>query len=172
MLVPEFIDAYSDDQIYIHILERLVNENPVESVVPDNIRYSSLARLWAVMMVGGVECMIKEWAGNNDRLQDIHAYFEKGPNDGRIRRLEEAFSSRGLPVDPERFQDYLAIKYIRNAYVHAQWDGSQRRFVEARGFPGSVMRFSQADYGRMKECYSHVMNRLGAVHALESSRAR
>ena len=58
-MTSEFIDAYSDDQIYLHLIEELVNSHPTESLVPDSIKYSSFSRLWAVMMVGGVECMIK-----------------------------------------------------------------------------------------------------------------
>jgi hypothetical protein len=170
-MVPEFIDAYSDDQIYIHMLEGLVNSSPVESVVPDSIKYSSFARLWAVMMIGGVECMIKEWATKNPRLQDIYAYFDQGPNEGRIQRLENAFRDRRMPVNSELFQDFLAVKYIRNAYVHGEWNTAQRAFVESRGFPGSVMRFSKEHYERMKECYNHVMNRIGMVSVLERSAA-
>ncbi|MGJ7565263.1 hypothetical protein ACSFBM_15530 [Variovorax sp. GB1R11] len=160
-MVAEFISAYSDDQIYIEMLENLVNSHPVEAHAPDSVKYSSFARLWAVMMVGAVECMIKEWAKNRPNLQDIYAYFEKGPNEGRIHRLEAAFKSRGLHVDSNCFQDYLAIKYIRNAYVHGEWSEPQRSFVESRGFPGSVMLFNQADYERMKDSYKHVMNNLG-----------
>lgn len=170
-MTSEFIDAYSDDQIYLHMLEGLVNTHPVEANVPDSIKYSSFSRLWAVMMVGGVECMIKEWTASRPRLSDIYAYFQNGPNDKRLERLENAFKLRGLPVDSGAFQDYLAIKYIRNAYIHAEWSESQRSFVVARGFPNDIMHFDATHFERMKNCYLHVMNNLGMANALESIRA-
>ncbi|MBC9114599.1 hypothetical protein [Stenotrophomonas maltophilia] len=169
-MTSEFIDAYSDDQIYLHMLEGLVNTHPVEANVPDSIKYSSFSRLWAVMMVGGVECMIKEWTESRPRLSDIYAYFQDGPNDKRLERLENAFKIRGLPVDSESFQDYLAIKYIRNAYIHGRWNESQRTFVVARGFPNDIMHFDAPHLERMKSCYLHVMNNLGMASALESMR--
>ncbi|WP_126941890.1 hypothetical protein [Xanthomonas sp. BRIP62409] len=170
-MTSEFIDAYSDDQIYLNMLEGLVNAHPIEASVPDSIKYSSFSRLWAVMMVGGVECMIKEWTASRPSLSDIYAYFQDGSNDKRLERLENAFKFRGLPVDSEAFQDYLAIKYIQNAYIHAEWSASQRSFVAARGFPNDIMHFDATLFERMKNCYLHVMNNLGMANALESMRA-
>ena len=54
-MVSQFIDAYSDDQIHLEVLERLVHAHPDEGHVPDSIKYSSFCRLRAVMMVGSVE---------------------------------------------------------------------------------------------------------------------
>ena len=170
-MISEFIDAYSDDQIYLHMLEDLVNAHPVEANVPDSIKYSSFSRLWAVMMVGGVECMIKEWTASRPGMADIYAYFQKDPNDKRLERLESAFELRGLPVDSDAFQHYLAVKYIRNAYIHAEWNENQRLFVVARGFPSDLMHFSEAHFERMKQCYLHVMNNLGMANALDNMRA-
>lgn len=172
IVTSEFIDAYSDDQIYLHMLEGLVNSHPTEAAVPDSIKYSSFSRLWAVMMVGGVECMIKEWSSGSALQADIYAYFDQGPNNERLTRLEEAFRIRGLPVDPEAMQDYLAVKYIRNAYIHAAWSESQRQFVVSRGFPADLMHFEEQHFKRMQSCYLHVMNNLGMANAFESMLAR
>lgn len=171
-MTSEFIDAYSDDQIYLHMLEGLVNLHTREAAVPDGIKYSSFSRLWAVMMVGGVECMIKEWASGSELLADIHSYFDQGPNNERLSRLEEAFIIRGLPVDSQAMQDYLAVKYIRNAYIHAAWNDSQREFVVSRGFPADLMHFNEQHFKRMQNCYSHVMTNLGMAKAFESMLAR
>ena len=167
-MTSEFIDAYSDDQIYLHRMEGLVNAHPVEANVPDSIKYSSFSRLWAVMMVGGVECMIKEWTANRPSLKDICAYFQNSPNAERIKRLEDAFKLRGLPVDSTLFQDYLAIKYIRNAYIHAEWNETQNAFVASRSFPTDLMHFEKKHFERMKDCYSHVMKNLGMASAIDS----
>ena len=170
-MISEFLDAYSDDQIYLDMLENLVNAHPVEANAPDSIKYSSFSRLWAVMMIGGVECMIKEWTASRPGLSDIYAYFKNGSNEERLELLEEAFKRRMLPVDSDAFQDYLAIKYIRNAYIHGEWNENQRPFVQGRGFPPDIMHFDKHHFERMKKCYYHVMNNLGMANAFESLRA-
>ncbi len=167
-MVSEFIDAYSDDQIYLGMLEDLVNSHPVEEGAPTSIKYSSFCRLWAVMMVGGVECMIKEWTQSKPMLADIYSYFDDGSNVERIDRLKTSFKLRGLSVDAELFEDFLAVKYIRNAYVHGEWNEAQRRFVAARDFPSSLMSFEKVHFERMKECYLHVMTCLGMANTLTS----
>ena len=171
-MTSEFIDAYSDDQIYLHMLEGLVNAHPTEAAVPDRIRYSSFSRLWAVIMVGGVECMIKEWATGSALQADIYSYFDQGPNNERLARLEDAFRIRGLPVDPAAMQDYLAIKYIRNAYIHAEWNETHRAFAINRGFPADLMHFEEHHFKRIQNCYMHVMNNLGMAKAFASLLAR
>lgn len=164
----EFIDAYSDDQIYLDMLEVLVNAHPIESYAPDNIKYSSFSRLWAVMMVGSVECMIKEWTKNKPMLADISSYFDNGSNADRIDRLKRAFQLRGIEVDTEHFENYLAIKYIRNTYVHGEWIENQKSFVVKRGFPNSLIGFEQHHFATMKASYMHVMNCMGMANAFNS----
>jgi len=163
----EFIDAYSDDQIYLDMLEGLVNAHPVESSVPSNIKYSSFSRLWAVMMVGGVECMIKEWFSREPMLLDIYSYFERGSNVDRIEGLKKAFRLRGIDVDTKLFEDFLAIKYIRNAYVHGEWIDNQRSFVIQRGFPGTLTGFERHHFEKMKSSYIHVMTCMGIANAFK-----
>lgn len=160
-MVSEFIDAYSDDQIYLDMLEKLVNKHPVEGTSPDSIKYSSFSRLWIVMMVGSIECMIKEWGQEYEMGRDIFEYFEDGSNLSRINRLQVAFLHRGIPFEPDKFEDYLAAKFIRNAYIHSDWNEKQKIFVESRGFPGSLMGFDEVHFGRLKESYFHVMMCLG-----------
>lgn len=167
-MTSEFIDAYSDDQIYINMLDGLIDTHPVESSVPERIKYSSLSRLWAVMMIGSVECMVKEWTASRPGLSDIYSYFDDGPNEDRVQRLTAAFSLRGLPVDTAAFKDFLAIKYIRNAYVHAEWNTRQRQFVVDQGFPADLMQFDKVHFGRMKLSYESVMNNLGMAAMFES----
>ncbi len=167
-MIDEFIDAYSDDQIYLELIERLVNEHPIEAGVPDNIKYSSFCRLWIVMMVGGIEMIIKKWAEPEDTMIDIASYFQSGSNEERIDRLYAAFEIRGLKPQRNLFDDYLACKYIRNAYVHGEWNESQRNYVEGKNFPSTIMKFSPEHYERAKKSYYHLMNGLGMANAMNS----
>ena len=171
-MVSEFIDAYSDDQIYLDMLEELVEAHPTESIAPARIKYSSFARLWSVMMVGGIECMIKEWARDESALHDIYSYFDQGSNAQRIDRLRTAFGVRGIDARIEHFEDFLAVKYIRNAYVHGEWNQEHRKYVMQRGFPGTLISFDAAHFGRMKASYLHVMQCLGMANAFNTLLAR
>lgn len=166
-MVSEFIDAYSDDQIYLETLERLVNNHSVEVTVPNNIKYSSFSRLWAVMMLGSIECMIKEW-GQEHSAKDIYAYFEKGSNAELIKKLITAFEIRGIRVDVDHFEDYLAVKYIRNAYIHSEWFGETKHFVKARCFPDNLMSFNEMHLEKMKASYFHVMQYLRMAKAFHT----
>lgn len=167
-MIDEFIDAYSDDQIYLELIEKLVNQHPVESNVPDSIKYSSFCRLWIVMMVGSIEMMIKKWAKPEFMMVDIASYFEDGSNEERLERLYRAFEIRGLKPDRRLFNDFLACKYIRNTYVHGEWNEKQRRYVEENGFPSTTMQFNGEHYKRVKDSYYHLMNGLGMANAINT----
>lgn len=106
-MVDEFIDAYSDDQIYLELIEELVNDHPVESKIPDSIKYSSFCRLWIVMMVGSIEMIIKRWAIPEPMMSDIASYFESGSNEERLERLYKALEIRGLKPARKCFNDYF-----------------------------------------------------------------
>jgi len=166
--VNEFIDAYSDDQIFLTLLEKLVENDPQESTCPESIKYSSYCRLWSTMAIGCIEMMIKKWNTGDNLWSDIYSYFDSGPNDVRIDRLKQAFESRGIDLDDNIFEDLLAIKYIRNAYVHGDWNEQQKAYVIGRGFPDTLMKFTKSNFGRFQEVYASIMNTLGMIHALKS----
>lgn len=166
--MDEFIEAYSDDQIYLILLEKIVENDPQESLCPERIKYSSYCRLWSVMMIGSIEMMIKKWNTGDELWQDIYSYFESGPNDVRIDRIKQAFSIRKITLDDAIYKDLLAIKYIRNAYVHGDWNASQKTYVVGRGFPDSLMSFSRKNLIRFKEVYESIMNALGMINALNA----
>lgn len=168
-MVDEFIDAYSDDQLYLEVIEKLINEHPVEGNVPDNIKYSSFCRLWIVMMVGSIEMIIKKWAVPEPMMLDVAKYFDDGSNEERIQRLYKAFEIRGLKPDHQCFNDYLACKYIRNAYVHGAWKEEQRKYVQEQGLPSTTMKFTPEHYERVKKSYYHLMNGLGMANVMNTA---
>ena len=120
------------------------------------------------MMVGSIEMIIKKWAKPETMMADIASYFDNGSNEERLERLYKAFEIRGLKPDRDCFDDYLACKYIRNAYVHGEWNESQRKYVESKGLPSTIMSFSPKHYERVKKSYYHLMNGLGTANALNT----
>ncbi len=167
-MIDEFIDAYSDDQIYLELIEKLVNNHLAESNVSNNIKYSSFCRLWIVMMVGSIEMIIKKWAVPEPSMLDIANYFNNGSNEERLEHLYKAFEIRGLNPDRKCFDDYLACKYIRNAYVHGEWNENQRTYVEDKGLPSTTMNFTPEHYERVKKSYYHLLNGLGMANAMNT----
>lgn len=167
-MIDQFIDAYSDDQIYLELIEKLVNDHAIESNVPDNIKYSSFCRLWIVMMVGSIETIIKKWAVPEPSMFDIADYSNNGSNEERLERLYKAFEIRGLNPDRNYFDDYLACKYIRNAYVHGEWNENQRTYVKDKGLPSTTMNFTPEHYERVKKSYYHLLNGLGMANAMNT----
>lgn len=99
---------------------------------------------------------------------DIASYFENGSNEERLERLYKAFEIRGLNPDRECFDDYLACKYIRNAYVHGEWNENQRNYVAEKGLPSTTMSFTPEHYERVKKSYYHLMNGLGMANSMNS----
>ena len=164
----EFIDAYSDDQIFLTLLEKLVEKDPQESSCPENIKYSSYCRLWSTMMIGSIEMMIKKWNTGDELWSDIYSYLDGGPNEVRIDRLKQAFKSRRIDLNDNIFKDLLAIKYIRNAYVHGDWNEQQKAYAVERGFPSTLMKFSKLNFVRFQQVYMSIMNTLGMIHAINA----
>ncbi|WP_103255735.1 hypothetical protein [Tabrizicola aquatica] len=171
-MTNEFIDAYSDDQIYLTLIKDLVNDHPVEVAVPDSIKYSAFCRLWVSMAVGSIESMIKVWNTGDELWSDIATYLNRKSNENRIKDLKASFERRGLNLDPEIYKDFLALKYIRNAYIHSDWSPSQRSYVVSRGFPGNMMQFNKEHLDRMQKVYIGLMNGLGMINALNATLRR
>lgn len=160
--MDEFIDAYSDDQVFLQLLELLVENDATERLTPESIKYSSYCRLWSVMTIGSMEMIIKKWH-KGDRLgRDIASYFDGGQkNEDRINRLITAFSTRNITITNDILADFLAIKYIRNAYIHGDWQyDSNRKYVISRKFPDNLMKFTKENFDRMKLIHDEVMKAL------------
>lgn len=167
----EFIEAYSDDQVYLEIFDKMIESQPGGMATPDFIKFSACCRLWAVMMIGSMEMMIKEWGKNDPLWHDINRYVGGGDNVPKVKNLKRSLEMRGFKFGVDTFDDFLAIIYIRNAYVHGRWKPAQQKYVVSRGFEGDVMHFTESDFRKMKKVYGEIMNALGMSKALYSTRS-
>lgn len=177
MNVTELTDAYSDDMLYLLDLDKMIESQPGGNATPDFIKYSCCCRLWATMMVGTFEMVVKSWGQNDVFWRDIMRYLKDGRSDNRSNRdrvdsLQKAIQTRGLKAQMNDFDDLLAIIYIRNAYVHGKWIPAQAKYVEARGFPSDLMKFSKDNFERMKSIYSAVLTPLGASMIISPTNRR
>jgi hypothetical protein len=147
----EFIDVWSDDLIYLQEGRNAILTHPLRQVIPTPYDASS-ARLLAVVIVGGIEMMLDAWR-HRDRLMILDRWFSKKrqnePNEEKVQRLYDAFRQKKIEVDRKVFDDYLAIKYLRNTLIHSDWKNDQKKWVESRDFPGDTRKLTSEHWNRM-----------------------
>ena len=139
--MDEFTDTYSDDLIVLREARVALLTHPMRGELPDPTN-ASFCRMYAIIMIGSIEAMLERWK-ERDNLNILDAYFsppQNASNRDRINSLVNAFACQGLTVNRDVFDDYLAIKYLRNAIVHASWaqggkiKEEQIKWIESRGF--------------------------------------
>ena len=128
MNVTEFIDTYSDDLITIHEARAAMYTHPLRGDYAfAELLDASFSRILVVFVIGGIEAMLETWR-DRDRLKVLEKYFAQNANNGeRVHSLYQAFSDAGIQVDERIFDDYLAMKYLRNTIIHGRWKDSEKK---------------------------------------------
>jgi len=149
MPIDEFTDTYSDDVIYLREGRLALLTHPLREEIPE-LCNASFCRLYAIIMIGSIEAMLERWR-TRDSLKILDAYFAQGITNGdRVKSLRAAFVKNGINVKQDVFDDYLAIKYLRNAVVHASWETQsgqvkqdQLDWIAARNFPTDTRKLTE-----------------------------
>ena len=165
-MTNEFIDAYSDDQIFVHMLDALIDQSATESGTPERIKVSSCCRLAAVLAIGSIESMVVHFSSRIPGCEELADFAKPNDNRKKVERLKRFLRSSGIDIEDDVLEDYLAVKYIRNAYVHSNWSGKQQIFTVSRGFPADVMQFQRSHFERIKKTHITLMNYVGMASAL------
>jgi hypothetical protein len=158
MEISEFIDAYSVDLIYLLEARNALLTHPLRNdyVLQPNLD-ASFCRLLAVFMVGSIEAMLMEWR-DRDHAKILESYFAKDVHNGdRVRNLCEAFQKAGIQVDTEIFDDYLAIKYLRNTIVHGKWKPSEKEWLDKRRFSTDTRKLTNEHLRRIEDVNQNMM---------------
>jgi hypothetical protein len=145
MDVGEFIDTYSDDLITIHEARAAAYTHPLRGdyAFAESLLDASFCRILAVLVIGGIEAMLESWR-ERDKFKVLDKYFAKDVTNGaRVESLYRAFSEAGIHVDKEIFDDYLAIKYLRNTIIHGRWKEYEKDWLDRRGFPTDTRRLAK-----------------------------
>jgi len=169
MKIDEFTDTYSDDIIYLREARSSLLTHPLRAEIPE-LCNASLCRLYSIIMIGSIEGMLERWR-ERDKSKILDAYFApKASNTDRVKKLNEAFVSKGINVSSEVFDDYLAIKYLRNAIVHASWHASsgqakqdQIDWIVARGFPTDTRNLKEEHWQKMEWVNENMMLYIGVT---------
>jgi hypothetical protein len=156
MSVPEFIDTYSDDVIYLLEGRTALLTHPLRAEL-NELLDASTCRLLAIFMIGGIELMLADWRAK-DHNDILNVYFDgKHENGERVAALCTAFQTAGITVEPEVFKDYLAIKYLRNTIVHHKWKEHEKQWLEQRGFPTDTRKLTKEHLDRMVHVNQNMM---------------
>lgn len=159
MDIGEFIDSYSDDLINIHEARAAAYTHPLRGdyAFAKSLLDASFCRILVVFVVGGIETMFKSWR-DRDRFGVLDRYFaKKVPNGERVESLCQAFIESGIQVDREVFDDYLAMKYLRNTICHGEWYDDQKDWVQARGFPGDTRDLTKEHLDKIEHVNQNMM---------------
>jgi hypothetical protein len=154
MKIDEFIDTYSDDLLNLHEARAALITRDYAFI--DDVN-ASFCRIHAVFVIGGIEVMLESWR-DRDRLNVLEAYFDKKTSNGeRIKALHDAFLHAGIQVDRHVFDDYLAIKYLRNPIVHGGWKDHEKEWLEQRGFPTDTRRLTKQHLDKIEHANQNMM---------------
>ena len=155
-MVEEFIDTYSDDLIYLIEARKALLTHPFRTEIKE-LCDASFCRLLIVFVVGSLEAMLKHWI-EKFGIRELEIYFaERVKNSERIQALYNAFQKKGVNVDIEVLNDYLAIKYLRNAICHARWYDHEKEWCEKRGFPTDTRKLSEEHWYKILEVNENMM---------------
>lgn len=155
--INEFIDAYSDDLLYLLEARRALITHPLRGDYAfGELLNASFCRLFIAWAVQAIEIMLQTWQ-ERDRIGILSQYFKEGTSNGdRINALCSAFRQAGIDVDPEVFEDFLAIKYLRNTIVHGRWNAHEKEWLDSRGFPTDLRRLTKEHLDRVSHVYQNM----------------
>lgn len=155
MEIHEFVNTYSDDVIYLLEGRTALLTHPLRSELKELLD-ASTCRLLAVFMIGNIELMLSQWR-EKDHNDILNAYFEERKNGERVAALCAAFQGAGIAVNAEVFDDYLAIKYLRNTIVHRKWKDHEKEWLLERGFPTDTRKLTKNHLDRMLHVNQNMM---------------
>ena len=158
MDISEFIDTYSDDLIYIHEGRAALLTHPLRGdYALREYLDASFCRMLAVFMIGSIEAMLESWR-DRDRVRVLEKYFMESVSNGeRVSSLYEAFCEAGIEVDRRVFDDYLAIKYLRNTIVHGRWKEHEKEWLDKCGFPTDTRKLTKEHLDRIEHVNQNMM---------------
>ncbi len=157
---PEFIDTYSDDIIYLQEGRKALLTHPLRKEVKW-LCDASFCRMFAVIMIGSLDAMLEQWR-KRDNFNILEPWLEQcrgkhTPNSEKVRSLCNAFHIAGIKVDREVFEDFLAIKYLRNTIVHASLKQNEIKQLEQQGFPTDTRKLTEEHWRKMQSVNQNMM---------------
>ena len=165
MTTDEFTETYSDDILYLQEGREALLTHPLRNEYSPLLN-ASFCRLYAIMMIGSIEGMLERWQAE-DKLKILEIYFAKKStldpknspsNKERIDNLRMAFVNKGINITNDVFDDYLAIKYLRNVIVHAGLlKQNEIKWIEERNFPTDTRKLNEEHWQKIQWADQNMM---------------
>lgn len=176
MQINEFIDSYSDDIIYLKEGRWALLTHPLRREIKD-LCDASYSRMLAIMIIGSIETMLLEWK-KQDKIGILDTWFAEKDSTGkkitnrrRVQVLYDAFRQAGIAVDKEVFDDFLAVKYLRNTIVHGKWKDNEKAWLEERGFPTDTRSLRESHWHKMQSVNDNMMFYIGLTSIADKPEA-
>jgi hypothetical protein len=113
--------------------------------------------MFAVFVIGSLEAMLQTWR-ERDQVYVLDRYFAENVSNGeKISSLYDAFRSVDINVDKDVFEDFLAIKYLRNTIIHGRWKPQEKDWLERRGFPTDTRKLTKSHMDRIEHVNQNMM---------------
>jgi len=165
--IPEFIDTYSDDLLYLIDLRDSHLTHPGKNIYQP-LFHASLARIFCAFMVGSIEAMIENWK-DKDNNNILAPYFAQSSNVDRINALIINFKTNEIEIDENILKQYLAIKYVRNTIIHSNWNENQKEFITRMGFPTDTRNLNENHLQIMYSVNIEMMKYIASIEHKEFS---
>lgn len=164
--MDEFLDCYSDDIIQLKEARKVMLALQKHEF-STQLCNATFCRIYIILLVGQVEMVLKHWRTRDGiPFEDLFDHNGKITNQQRVDRMVSVFRIHLMPTDPAILFDFLALRYIRNALIHSEWNEQQQAFVEERGFPIDARSFRNQDWIRIAEIDSHLICLLGLCRGI------
>jgi|GEM_PF-5324071 len=142
-----FLRTYSRDVLTLKFARNALLSHPKRPILGHQ-EDAAFCRILMMVTVSAVESVLDLWHDN----VGIRAYFAtRASNEDRVRALKLSMQEAGVSVDENVLFDFLAIKYLRNTYVHANLRDSEREWISKRGFPTDFEMLTAREWERISE---------------------
>lgn len=99
---------------------------------------AAVCRLTAIVIVDAIEDgLLKLWE-DEDFLDGYFKGKSKHDPKERVESLVGRFHKTGVEADPSVIGDFLALRYLRNAFSHARLKSHEREYLEQAGLQAQV----------------------------------
>ena len=130
-------------------------------------RDAASCRVALVGVVTAIDRTLELWQG----ADFLHEYEQSGKSNGdKIRALERCFSASSVQDCSAAVEDYLAIKYLRNAVVHVKLPTpEQAAHIKSRNFPVEPRNLNSQDWDRIVATAAQILRYISqaALHTGE-----
>ena len=147
--LTEFMNAYERDLSFLADARMALLDHPLRPSLPE-VYNPSFCRLLVVTAIGAIEHHLDAWR-HNDPHGVLGQYFAEHVRNGeRVAALFNAFAAAGIELDRTVFDDYLAVKYLRNTIVHTRWKDEEKEWIQKRGFPLDTQQLNAEHWRRIR----------------------